>query len=337
LRFAPAFLGLLALFAAACDQRREAVPAGPERDTVRVNVVPNLTFAPFMIAKEEGYFDAERIDIQFISMDLNSALLGAASGDLDVTASSMTAGVFNMTGRNAPVRIVAEKGHAAPDRCASEGFAAPPATAARIARNGFRGETFVIRRAGVTEYLIDRLLQKEGLSREEIRFSDLPSEEYLSAMQNEMDVVIYTLEPRLSQMTASGLVRVVASANEIAPGHYFSVVLFGKRLLTDDRELGRRFMKAYLRGVRRYNEGKTPRNVEILSKYTKLDPEIIRSACWISIADDARIPSAALDNYLAWAVSAGYLDERSARAEWWDGEFIELAKADFVSGAQAPP
>jgi NitT/TauT family transport system substrate-binding protein len=314
---------LLTLVTVSCRDASSA-PEPAAKDRVTLNMLPSLSYAPFMIANDEGFFAAEGIDPVFVSLDLNGVMLAAASGELDVASSSVTAGVFNMMERGAPLRIVADKGHAAADGCASEAFVAPPDTASRILGNrSFRNETLALRRAGVTEYLIDRLLQREGLTRQDIRLTDLPPSEYLTAMEDKLDTVVYMQEPKLSQMTGPGLVRVVATAHEIDPGHPFSVVLFGKRLLRDDRDLGRRFMSAYLRGVRQYNLGKTDRNVRIISRHTKLPDEVIRSACWVAIATDGRIPSDAMNSYFEWAMSRGYLDRTPARDTWWDSSFID--------------
>ena len=102
-----------------------------------------------------------------------------------------------------------------------------------------------------------------------------------------------------------------------------SLLAYGNRLLNEDPELGRRFMRAYLRGVRRFNEGKTARNVVILSRYTKLPPEVIRRACWITIASDGRIDPAAVQPLLDWALTEHYLDEPVPVSKWWNPKFLE--------------
>ena len=41
-------------------------------------------------------------------------------------------------------------------------------------------------------------------------------------------------------------------------------------------------MAGYLMGVKQYNEGKTDRNLAILSNYTHLDQELLKQTCWVA-------------------------------------------------------
>jgi ABC-type nitrate/sulfonate/bicarbonate transport system substrate-binding protein len=113
------------------------------------------------------------------------------------------------------------------------------------------------------------------------------------------------------------------TAESVAPGHQNALLVYGKRLLHDDPDLGHRFMRAYLRGVRRFNEGKTGRNVAILSRYTKLPPDTIRRACWIAIANDGQIDPNAVQPFLDWALAEHYLDAPIAVTRWWNPAFVK--------------
>lgn len=294
---------------------------------LKMNMTPALTYSAFFIARDEGYFEDEGLAVEFIPMHGDQVVMAATSGQLDVISMPIRPGIFNTILRGAALRIVADKGHSAPGPCIAEAFAAPPATADRIAKNGgsFRGERFVRQRADHTEYLIDRLLEKRGMTRDDIQYVDLSSSEYVTALQDRIDAILYTSEPRISNLTSKGLVRRILTAEDLDPGYQYSVVTFGKRLLRDEPELGHRFMRAYLRGVRQYNLGKTDRNVEIISKYTKFPPEIIRRSCWVAIANDGRVHPESLRGYMAWALRMGYLDAEVPPSMWWDGTYVDAA------------
>ena len=111
-------------------------------------------------------------------------------------------------------------------------------------------------------------------------------------------------------------------------------MLYGKRLLYDDPELGQRVMRAYLRGIRRYNEGKTKRNVEIIVRETKMPVEIIERSCWLPIANDGRIEMKSMNALLDWSMAQGYLDAKVPLEKWWDPRFIDAANQSL--GAPAP-
>jgi NitT/TauT family transport system substrate-binding protein len=305
-------------------------PSSAQLTTLKMNFLPALTYSAFMIAKDEGYFAQEGIDAQLVSIDGQQVILAATSGELDVISMPVRPGIFNTILRGADLRIVADKGHSAPGPCSAEAFSAPIATAERIEKNkSFRGERFAKQRATHIEFLIDRLLEKNGLTRDDVEFVELSNSEYVAAIQDKINAVLYTSEPKMSNLISQGLVKMVIAAEDIEPGHQFSVVTFGKRLLHDDPELGRRFMRAYIRGVRQYNEGKTDRNVEIISRYTKFPPEIIRRSCWIPIYNDARVRPEGLSSFMAWALKNEYLDADVPVSMWWDGSYIDAAEASL--------
>ena len=91
-------------------------------------------------------------------------------------------------------------------------------------------------------------------------------------------------------------------------------------------------MVGYLRGVRQYNLGKTPRNVEIISKETAVDPDLLRDACWETIRGDGKINVGSVLDYERWAVRRGLLDAPLPPEKFWDSSFVDAA-----NGMLGPP
>lgn len=291
---------------------------------VRMNNSPILRFGAFTIAKEEGFFAEEGIDPEFVDIDQASGLLAATTGDLDVFTGPVRSGLFNAMLRGAALQVVADAGHFEPMPCSPESFAAPAPIAERIAAKGgsLRGEKIATIAGGVTEYLIEKLLEQRKTMRAEVELAQLPQGNYLARSGRKMDAVRYMSEPQLSEVLANRSMKVIATSQDVAPGHQHAVMSFSRRLLRD-RELGRRVMRAYLRGVRQYNEGKSERNVAILARHSKLSPEIVRASCWTAIAGDGRVRDEAIQPILDWFLARGYLEAPIARPVWWNGSFIE--------------
>ena len=320
---------------AACSRPVETAKPSQTLARVTLNMNPSMTYAPLMIALDEGFFRAEGIEAVPASLDSNSALAALVAGKLDVLSSGVRSGVFNTILQGKPVRIVADRGHSAPADCSSEAFVAPTAMAARIAASGgsLRGERVAVVRGGVLEFLIARLLESRGAKPEDVLLIQLPQGTPVTSRET-LDAVRYTSEPNLSSLLRDGVVAVVATTESVAPGHQNTVLVYGERLLHREPELGRRFMRAYLRGVRRYNEGKTDRNVDILSRRMKIEPALIRASCWASIANDGRIDPAGVQPFLDWALVNGYLDRPITMASWWEPSFLDAAAGDTHARAQ---
>jgi NitT/TauT family transport system substrate-binding protein len=317
-------IALLLIVLAGCAKHEQPVQARLTKVTMNVN--PSMTYAPIMIAKDEGFFAEEGIDAEFVSLDSNSAVAAAAAGKLDVLSAGVRSGIFNMMLKGVPLQIVADKGHGAPGDCLSEAFIAPVETAKRIAsRNGsLRGERLALTRGGSLEFLTMRLLEKQQLTIKDVVIVQMPQGTAASS-RDKVDAIRFTSEPNLSSALAEGWAAVVARPQDVEPGHQTAVVLFGKRLLRDDPELGRRYMRAYLRGVQRYNEGKTDRNIATIARHTKLPPDIIRRSCWVAVNNDGRIDPAGVQPFLDWALANHYLDGKVPLDLWWNPAFIDAA------------
>lgn len=324
-----AALAAAVLLASGCRQSKNPGSEAAARPltVVNLNINPTVSYGPLMIAKDAGFFAEEGIDARLHQMDSNSAIMAFAAGRLDVMSGAVRSGMFNLISGGKIVKVVADRGHSTPGGCEDRAFAAPPVIADRVlARRGdVRGERFVLFRGGINEYLLERLLQKRGATKEQIEIAQMSQGESASSTQKTFEAIRLMSDPVLSLGLVRGDVKVIAWESEFVPGHQDSILLYGQRMLVDDRDLGHRFMRAYLRGVRRYNEGKTAANIAILARYTKFSPEILQRSCWKSFAGDGRPDLASLDDQLRWARERHYLDTEMPRERWWEPAFVEAA------------
>jgi NitT/TauT family transport system substrate-binding protein len=324
-------VAFLLLAALACSREQVTTPAGAAKPLtkVRANLNPTITYAPFMIAKDEGFFAEEGLDVELVRVDANSSLMAVTTGGLDVMSGPIRSGLFNVMLRDPRVRVVADRGRLMPrSECVVEAFAAPVAIAERIkSKHGdVRGEKFALIRGGFTEYMIDAFLTQRKLTRKDISFVQIPPGDSAESAKRQIDAVRYVQEPNLSNGIAKGLYEIVAPAESVVARQQHGLVLYGKRFLRDEPELGHRFMRAYLRGVRRYSEGKTKRNVAIIAAYTKLPEEIIRRSCWLPFAEDGSVDMPSTNALLDWSLAQGYLDAKVPVEKWWDPRFVDAAR-----------
>ena len=84
-------------------------------------------------------------------------------------------------------------------------------------------------------------------------------------------------------------------------------------------------MVGYLKAVRQYNQGKTARNVEIVSKHTNLDPTLLEETCWPPIRDDGQIDIDSVLKFQSWSLNKGLLDSIVPATQFWDDRFIKSA------------
>jgi NitT/TauT family transport system substrate-binding protein len=320
---AVAALGLLLACGPACDRQAEtAVP-------LRVVVGPFLTNAPFFIAAEEGYFAAQGLRVEFINM-VNSAhaVPALAEGEVDVLSSAIRVNLLNAIARGAEIKFVADLGRVRAGDCTARAFLAHPALLASGALadpSDLAGRRISADPAFYSGYVLERLLARGGLTLDDVELVGLSSPTEPGALENGSVDVVTSVEPWITRMVSAGQAAVWIAIEDVVPVFQVSTVVFGPTLLGADPEAGERFLIAYLQGVRQYNEGKTPRNLEILAKHTGLDPELLARCCWTPITADGRIDLASMLEYQRWMVGKGFLDRVLDEEAYWDPRLVDRA------------
>jgi hypothetical protein len=77
--------------------------------------------------------------------------------------------------------------------------------------------------------------------------------------------------------------------------------------------------------VRKFNEGKTDRNLKHISKHTGIDKKILQQACWSQFRNDGRMNIQSFKDIQNWAVTRGYLEQAVPVNRYLDLSFIEHA------------
>lgn len=304
-------------------------PESPEPTTLRVVVLPFLSFAPFFIAQEEGYFAAENLDVEFVRLPRNpQAIPALAQGELDVASGVTSVTLLSAIARGAGIRFVAGKGYIDPESCTSNAIMARR----ELVESGELGEVSGVRglRVDLNRVLLealhfDRHLAEAGLELSDIEIVDVPPPAESEALTSgSIDLTVST-EPDVTRLLNGGEAVVWSAAKEVIPDFQHASLLFGPSLLVDDVDAGRRFMVAYLRGVRAFLSGKTDRNIEILAIHTGLEPALLRQACWPAIRRDGRVNVESVLEFQHWALERELLDRSVESVEIWDRSFVDHA------------
>jgi NitT/TauT family transport system substrate-binding protein len=303
-------------------------------EPVRIATRPLLMSGAIYIADEEGFFKDEGIDLIFADAPARSiqAVPLLENEQLDVLSANVNAGMFAAAKTGARLRMVADRGHVSTSGCDFDAvvgrgdlFPDDSPSAAQL-----RGKRLSINAAVTPEFIVDKFLAAHGVRESELETVSLVDALEAEGLRSKNIDITHASEPYLTQMKDDKQ-RVIGPASAYAPGAHFGVLVFGPTLTVKNRALGERFMAAYIRGIRQYTLGATPRNVEILSRRMKFAPELLRKACFASLDKDAKLNTKWLDEFQQWAVGRKYLDAIVPLADVVDSTFASKASARLDS------
>ncbi len=332
----PSTLLLVGIFLLFSSAQAVALSSGEtdEPTPLRVTVFPYLSFAPIYIAQSEGYFTQNGLDVELVRFQNNSESLAALlSGQVDVDT-IFTVGVLNAIVRGQKVRLAANKGLLAPQNCPADGFMIRPDLANKMATPSaefLKSLTYGVDPIWLDSYFLELALAGFGVDLSEVQTTYIANPAArMEALANGTLDVAFVSEPFISRVIDSGGGQMWKSAAEIAPNFSLGVITFGPNLLDKDKDgdIGVRFLRAYLKGIAQMNRGKTERNMEIISSFSKLPKETLERICWPSYSTDGRIDAKVVSGYSDWAVKQKLSDRALSPDEFWTPDYVIKAASE---------
>jgi NitT/TauT family transport system substrate-binding protein len=252
----------------------------PAADNVVVGALPLSSSAPIFIAAEEGYFKQENLNVDVqLSRAAAAIAVGVAAGDYDVGATGVTAALFNIVMGEAKLLVVADKGQLVP------GFQFQSIVVSKQMHDAgvrslkqLKGKSFGMTTLGSTfHYILGNLAAQEGMSIGDFQMKPLRGlPNMVSALSSgQVDFAIFP-EPTGTQAQEKGGGQIIGWADDKLP-YQIAVIFYGGKI-ADNKDVGTRFMKAYIRGTRYYydhmikgkeDSAEFKKGAEHIAKYTK--------------------------------------------------------------------
>lgn len=308
-------LAVIALLAA-CSAPAAAPSAPPASTLAPIKLkVPYLQFfayAPYFIADKEGFFAAEGLSVELTPVSsMGQGLPALLQGDLDVLAGTLVPGYLNAIARGGHIAFVADKGYIDPAGCATSGILARSSlvkTAPLDSAERLRGLTVNGTATGIGGYMLEKFLTPKGLTVDDLKYKAVPDEILSESLGKGALDLAFISEPFMNRILQDQSGILAASAEQLIPNFQYAMIIFGPNLLDKNPQAGNRFMAAYLRAVRQYNQGKTDRNLDILTQATGLDREVLRKMCWQPIRGDGRMDVPSIMDFQSFLVRRKLLD-----------------------------
>jgi NitT/TauT family transport system substrate-binding protein len=299
----------------------------PALTTVKVAYLPTSSFGPIYIAQDEGYFARQGITVELVKFQSGSmALPLLLDGSIAVVGGPISPAYINAIAKGGHIQIVADKGSITPGACTANALMVrktlyDDGTVRSVADLKGRKISGV---TGDNTYTMSRVLAMGNLTLADIQTADMDYASSVVAFDNgAIDAAMLT-EPYITQAIKRGSAVILLKGEDYLPG-YTLPLYYGPAILDKDPELGNRFMIAYLQGVKQYNEGKTERNLAIVSNYTKLDRDLLNESCWYPITADGSVSRQVNTEYMDWMLANKKITQTVTDEQLYNTSYVTYA------------
>ena len=291
----------LGLILARASRRRAQRP-------VNVGITDSGSDAVFFIADKKGDFKAEGLAATMTSFASAAKMIAPlGTGQLDVGGGTVAAGLYNAVERGINIKIVADKASI------KDGYEYSTLLVRKdLADSGkyksladLKGMTIATASQGAgSESSLNEALKKGGLTFTDVNVVYMGFPEMLAAFRNKGIDAGVTNEPTVTRTIEQGFA-VRASPHTIYPGQQTAVALFADEFIKR-RDVAQKFMNAYLRALRDYNDALKDGRlagpgaaevIAILNEYTRIkDPKVYRDMTPFAANPDGHVNKATLQN-----------------------------------------
>lgn len=301
-------------------------------DKVVAGVTTTSADAGMFIAADKGYFKEQGLDVELKTFSSALPMMSAtATGQIDVARGAQSAGLFNGFARGIEFKMVADGGSLSK----GGGYLALAvrqdlADKIKSAKDLKGMKVGIAGQGGTSDIVLDHFLQQDGLSLDDVQRVSIGIPDQIAAFANKSIDAAITLDPVMTAMIGKGLAIRFKGGDEIYPGMQSAILTyspgFAKR--TDPAT---RFMVAYLKGVRDYNDAffkdkGTDDVIAILTKHTAIkDPAIYKKIVPAGLNPDGAINVEGLKADLAWYRKHGFVEKDLNVDDFVDQSFVKKA------------
>jgi NitT/TauT family transport system substrate-binding protein len=298
---------------------------------VKVGIIKLTSSAPVFVGLEKGFFREAGIEPELVWFQAAQPVAVAlAAGDIEVGATGLTAGLFNIVAGGQKLWVIADKGREWP------GY---PLTALVVQKDGpvqsvrdLRGKKVGITTLGSTfHYMLGNLVEQEGLTLGDVEPAPLRTLGAMSeALQTKRVDAILIPQPLAGTTVEKGFGRILHWVGDKLS--YQVAALFASHRFVQDRERAVAFLRGYVRASRYYHDAVLARKsgpeydevVAITAKYTEAPPDVIRVG--FPYQDrDARLDVPDIARQLTWYHRTGMATRALTPADLVDTALLDEA------------
>jgi NitT/TauT family transport system substrate-binding protein len=311
-------------------------------DKVVVGTGGSASDAPFYIAYDKGFFKDEGLDVDLIVLDSGAKVIAPlGTGELDVGSGALSVGFWNALVRGVKFRIVADRGHAEPGYLYQTVFMRKDLVDGGAFKSlaDLKGKTMGLAAQGVTALsLLNEAAKFAGFKFEDVTPVYLSFPQQIAALQNKALDGTFLIEPQATAAVDAGYGVRFMDTNVFYPYQQISVIFYSERFATQRKDVASRFMRAWLRGVRAYNDaikgGKLAGSgaddvVQTISKSFNMNAKLVRDMYSQAVHVDGIVNAASIQKDLDFFLKQGWVNGAPKASDVIDTAFAQKASSEL--------
>jgi len=261
------------------------------------------------------------------------------TGELDVGSGALSVGFWNALVRGIKFRIVADRGHAQPGYLYQTVFMRKDLVDSGQFKSlkDLKGLRMGFAAQGVTSLsLLNEAAKYAGIKFEDITPVYLSFPQQIAALQNKALDGTLLIEPQATVAVNAGYGVRFMDTNEFYPYQQISVIFFSDKFATQRKDVAEKFMRAWLRGVRSYNDaikdGKIVGADEIVATMAKsfnMNPVLVREMYSQAVDVTGAVNAAGVQKDLDFFLAQGWVTGQIKASDVIDMSFAQKASAEL--------
>ena len=320
-------------------------------DVVKAGFTGNTGDVGFFVADEKGYFREEGIEFHPIYFDSGARMIAPlGTGDLDAGGAPANVGLYNAAARKIDIRVVADRGRTAKNNMYQTVMIRKDLIESGRFKNyrDLKGLKFAFPAPGVSSLsVLNEALKRGGLTYPDVEKVFMGYPQQVAAFQNKAIDGSMMIEPFGSALVEMGSGVRFSPTEEFYPDDQISMIVYGDHFIKDRPEVARRFMKAYVRAIRDFNDAldngrwrstaKANEIVRILARRLEVKEDQVRRAYPHAVDPDGRVNVDSLRKDLAFFRQIGDVTDPSVSVETiLDETFVQGAVRELGPYRPAP-
>jgi len=310
-------------------------PVARSATPIRMGHLAVSSDAGIFIALDKGYFREQGLELSLERFGVGAdqmALLG--SGRLDIASGAPSPTLFNAVARGLPIMVVADKGSLRK----GYGFNVLVVRKALMDAGQFKGLSDLRGRvlaspspASIVNFQDYLMLKRGGLAPNDVTIEYIDFADQPAAMANGKIDAAVMIEPFATATETRGIGKIVMPLDQLLPGFQSAAIFYNTEWARQHPEEARRWMVAYVRGLRYYNQAlKNPSVrddvITIMTAHTPIKERTVWDRMiWPGLHPDGVVTTRTLLDFERWLVNTRQVTEFLPPSRFVDESFTAYA------------